>query len=378
MNDPTSNLRSTRQMNDERPVVIVTGSAGLLGAPTCRRLAELGYEVFAFDRVGLPEPPASLAHVHDVEFDATDYSSVRGAVAEVRRKRGGEIASVVHLAAYYDFSGKDSPLYKQVTIEGTDRLLNALNEAKIGQFVFSSTMLVHEPTKPGKYIHEGSPLVAKWAYPESKLATERLIREAHPDVRSVFLRIAGVYTDWGSQPTLVQQIKRIYEREFESHFFPGDQTSGQSGVFLDDTVSSLVQAVEHRNRVEPTTPILIGEADPPSYGELQDLIGQRIHGSEWSTLYVPPALAKVGAKVIDAVQHGGAFIKPFMVDMADDHYALDITRAKELIEWTPKHHLKEKLPTIIDNLLRDPQKWYSENDLGDAPEGAVPGASKHE
>jgi UDP-glucose 4-epimerase len=317
--------------------------------------------------VGLPEPPSHLEFVHDIECDVTDYNTVRGAMDEISKRRGNHIASVVHMAAYYDFSGEDSPLYKKVTVEGTDRLLNALSTFELEQFLFTSTMLIHAPTEPGSYITETSPLKAQWAYPESKLNTERLIREAHPDVRSVFLRMAGVYSDWGTQPTLVQQIKRIYERDFESHFFPGDLACGQSGIDLADAVNSIVATVEHRSGIEPTTPILIGESDPPSYGELQDRIGQLIHGSGWSTMYVPPALAKVGATIIDTVQGGKAFIKPFMVEMADDHYALDISRAKQLLDWSPQRHLVGQLPTIIDNLLRDPQQWYGRNELGEAP-----------
>lgn len=353
-------------MNADRPAVVVTGSSGLLGRPVCRRLAEEGYEVYGFDRVGLPEPPTDLSHVHDIECDLSDYATVRGATAELRRRAGGHLASVVHLAAYYDFSGEDSPLYEKVTVEGTDRLLNALADFQLDQFVFSSTMLIHAPTEPGQHISESSPLLAKWPYPKSKIATERLIREAHPRVRSVFLRIGGVYTQWGTQPTLVQQIKRIYERDFEGHFFPGDQSSGQSAVYLDDAVEAVLASVERRENIPPHTAILIGEADPPSYGELQDAISQAIHGSDWTTLYIPPAVAKVGATVMDAMQGGEAFIKPFMVSMADDHYALDISRAKELLGWQPQHHLMQMLPTIIDHLLKDPQRWYAENGLDPA------------
>lgn len=350
-------------MPDQRPAVLVTGSSGLLGRPTCRRLAESGYEVFGFDRVGLPEPPTDVPHVHDIECDLADYTVVRGAVQELRERVGTRLASVVHLAAYYDFSGEDSPLYEKVTVEGTDRLLNALTSFELEQFIFSSTMLIHAPTEPGRYIDESSPLLAKWPYPESKIQTERLIREAHPRVRSVFLRMSGVYTEWGIQPTLVQQIKRIYERDFESHFFPGNQECGQSAIYLGDAVDSIIATVEHRSVLEPKTAILIGESDPPSYAELQDAIGQAIHGSDWTTLYVPPVLAKIGATVIDAVQGGEAFIKPFMVSMADDHYALNIQRAQAMLNWSPRHKLHEMLPTIIENLLRDPQRWYKENGL---------------
>lgn len=335
----------------------------MLGRPTCRRLAAAGYEVYGFDRVGLPEPPTDTEHVHDVECDLTDYGNVRGAVSDVRQRCGGRLASVVHLAAYYDFSGEDSPLYEKVTVEGTDRLLNALSSFELEQFIFSSTMLIHAPTEPGRYITESSPLHAQWAYPRSKIETERLICEAHSRQRSVFLRIAGVYNEWGTQPTLVQQIKRIYEKDFESHFFPGDQSSGQSSVHVDDAVDSILAAVERRSLIDPQTAVLIGESDPPSYSELQNLIGQAIHGSNWTTLYVPPPLAKVGAAVINAVQGGEAFIKPFMVAMADDHYALDISRAAEVLGWEPRHNLIDFLPQIIDNLLKDPRRWYAENGL---------------
>lgn len=350
-------------MADPRPSVIVTGSAGLLGVPVCRELAARGYEVFAFDRVGMPEPPKELANVHDIEFEVTDYSIVRGAVEEVRRRNGDRVASVVHLAAYYDFSGEDSPLYKKVTLEGTDRLLNALQSVELEQFLFASTMLVHAPCEVGEHLREDDPLLAKWPYPDSKIKTEQLIRDGHPEVRSVLLRIAGVYNEMGQQPTLVQQIKRIYDRDFQGYFFPGDTATGQSAVHLDDAVDSIIRAVERRASIPPGTPILIGEPDPPSYAELQSRIGELIHGEEWATLYVPKALAKVGAAVSEAASGGESFIKPFMISMADDHYALDITRAKQLLDWEPRHRLIDVLPTIVENLKKDPKRWMQQNGL---------------
>ncbi len=346
-----------------RPAVIVTGSSGLLGIPVCSQLAECGYEVFGFDRVGLPEPPKNLEHVHDVECDITSYENVRGAVADVRQKTAGKLASVVHMAAYYDFTGEDSAAYDAITVNGTDRLLNALSDFELQQFVFTSTMLLHEPCKPGERISEQDPLSAKWPYPESKIKTERLIREGHAEVRSVFLRLAGVYTDFGKQPTLVQQMKRIYEKDFQSHFFPGDTETGQSLVYLDDAVDAIVATVQNRKQIEAKTAILIGEPDPPSYETLQDQIGQLIHGQDWTTLYIPKSIARVGAAVTDTLSGGEAFIKPFMVNLAGDHYALDISRANKLLGWEPKHRLLDQLPVIIDSLIKNPDQWYRQNGL---------------
>lgn len=356
-------MSNDQTTNSAKPCVIVTGSAGLLGSPVCQSLADRGYEVFGFDRVGLPEPPKSHPLVHDIEIDITEYDSVRGAAEDLRRRGIERIASVVHLAAYYDFSGEDSPLYEKVTINGTDRLLNALSSFQLDQFVFSSTMLVHAPCEIGQRIREGDPLEAKWPYPQSKIKTERLIREGHPALRSVLLRLAGVYNEWGLQPTLVQQIKRIYEEDFQGHFFPGNAEAGQSPIHLDDAVDAIVRTVENRERIEPHTPILVGEPDPPSYEQLQDAIGELIHGTQWSTLRVPKPLAKAGAAVTDTLSGGDAFIKPFMISMADDHYALDISRAEELLQWKPQHRLIDVLPDIVQRLKDNPHQWYRENKL---------------
>ncbi|OYP32955.1 NAD-dependent epimerase/dehydratase family protein [Rhodopirellula sp. MGV] len=350
-------------MTDQRPSVIVTGSSGLLGRPVCRRLAEAGYSVFGFDRVGLPEPPKELEHVCDVECDLSDSTSVRVALQQVHQKTGGKLASVVHMAAYYDFSGEDSPLYEDVTVHGTDRLLNGLEAFQLEQFLFTSTMLIHAPCPVGEHIREDDPLQAKWPYPQSKIDTEKLIRVGHPNVRSVFLRIGGVYTDFGRQPTLVQQIKRIYEKDLQGHFYPGDMDAGQSPVHVSDVVDAIIKTVDRRNQLAPQTAILIGEPDPPSYGQLQELIAAKLHGRDWATLHVPKAIAKVGAAVTDACQGGDAFIKPFMVDMADDNYALDISQAKRLLDWQPQYRLIDVLPTILQSLKNAPDVWYQKNGL---------------
>ena len=78
---------------------------------------------------------------------------------------------------------------------------------------------------------------------------------------------------------------------------------------------------------------------------------------------MPKTVAKVGAAVIDKFSGGDAFIKPFMVDMADDHYALDISRAKQMLGWEPEHNLREVLPTILGHLQQEPAEWYRQNGL---------------
>ena len=142
-------------MNPHQEIVLITGSSGLIGYATACRFVK-DYDVMGFDRVGPPHPPPETEYV--INCDMAEDESVREALAEVRRLRGNRIASVVHLAAYYDFSGEPSPLYDQVTVEGTRRLLHGLRDFEVEQFIFSGTMLVHAPCEPGQRINEEWPL----------------------------------------------------------------------------------------------------------------------------------------------------------------------------------------------------------------------------
>ena len=342
-----------------QPVVLVTGSEGLIGEAVARRLIGR-YHVVGTDRQAPYEGKEDF-----VGMDLGEDDAVRRGLAEVGERFGRRIASVVHLAAYYDFTGEDSPLYKDVTVEGTRRLLQMLREGgfTVEQFLFSSTMLVHAPARPGGVVTEDSPLDASWAYPKSKVATERVVHEERGDVPAVLLRIAGVYTDWGQQPTLVQQIKRIYERAFTGHFFPGDPHTGQSLVHLDDTADAIARAVERRHLLPKEVPILVGEPEPPTYEQLQDRIGELLWGTDWTTIRIPAPLAQAGAWVQDRLPGVDPFIKPFMIGLADDHYALDVSRAEVLLGWAPQHRLLDVLPTIVGGLRRDPRGWYEANGL---------------
>ena len=50
-----------------------------------------------------------------------------------------------------------------------------------------------------------------------------------------------------------------------------------------------------------------------------------------------------------------------MIDLADDHYGLDVSRASKLLGWEPKHSLRETLPKMVEALKRDPAAWYRES-----------------
>jgi len=348
-------------MNKTNDVVVVTGSSGLIGSAAAKRLADKDYTVVGFDREGQSQPPPD---VECISFDVTSDESVKRGLNEVRERHGERIASVIHLAAYYDFSGEPSPKYEEITVRGTERLLRELKTFEVGQFVFSSTMLVHAPVEPGEFINEDSLIKPSWAYPNSKIETEAVIRAEHGEIPIVLLRIAGIYNDRCHSIPLAHQIQRVNERRLTSRVFPGDVAHGQSFLHLDDLVDVFARLVERRKQLPPVLPLLIGEPEPLTYSELQHTFGRLIHGEDWETTQIPKALAKTGAWLQDHTPlMEEPFIKPWMIDYADDHYALDISRARQLLDWTPQRSLRQTLPKMIDALKVDPAAWYKENKL---------------
>ena len=350
----------------DKPLVIITGATGNLGRSVAAVLSA-DYRIVGLDL------KAEALTFPVIKVDLASDQSVLDALAQIRASHGGRVASVIHLAAYFDFTGKEHPLYRSVNVEGTRRLLRALQNFEVEQFVYSSTMLVHAPCAPGEQIDESWPIDPRWAYPKSKALAEEVIREEHGSIPYAILRFAGVYDEESAVPTLSNQIARIYEREFESFFYSGSPLVGQSMVHREDLVEAVRLAVQRRDTLPPDAEILIGEPEALGYDALQDEIGYLIHGIEdWPTLRVPKPVAAVGVwaqdklepVVPDAIDEGEKpFIKPFMIRLADDHYALDIGRAEKLLGWRPLHRLKDELPKMIAALKRDPLAWYKRNGL---------------
>ena len=353
-----------------RPIVLITGAAGNIGRSLADELAD-GYVAVGLDREG------SKADFPLIGVDLTDAGSIARAMEKFRRDHGGQIASVIHLAAFFDFSGEGNPLYDTVNVEGTRHLLRALQSFEVEQFVYSSTMLVHAPGRPGEPIGEDQPIEPGWAYPRSKAAAEEAIGAEHGHIPYVMLRLAGLYDERTSVPTLANQIARIHGRDFQSYFYSGPTNVGQAMIHREDMLNAFRRTVDRRKQLPPDIAILIGEPETMGYDPLQDELGYLIHGAkDWPTLRLPKAAAAVGAwaqdrlepVIPDALDQGERpFVKPFMVAMADDHYELNIARARDLLGWEPRHRLKDRLPAMIEVLKEDPAAWYKANGITPPP-----------
>ena len=344
---------------DQKKNLLVTGCSGRIGGLVAERLCS-EFRIIGLDIV---EPMAKKdVEIDYFPIDLSSDTSVQHCFQTIREKIGQEIAAAVHLAAYYSFSGERPELYDKITVHGTERLLKALKEFQTGQLIFSSTDLVYAPSR--KKIHEDSKVEPKWDYPRSKMKTEKILRAGHGSIPLLILRIAGCYDDKCHSIPLANQIQRIYEHEWISHLFSGNISHGSAFVHLDDVVDAIVLGVQKRNTLPPDLILNIGEAETMSYDDLQREIASLIDGKPFTTYRIPKPLAKLAAWIMDHTPgFEGFFIKPWMIDIADDNMILDISKAISMLGWQPKHTLRKTIPKMIQFLLNDPIAFYRENAL---------------
>lgn len=349
----------------EKEVFLITGSSGFLGHALAHHFGSKDHTIVGLDKEGPPYPPPNTECLF---CDLSSDESVQKTMYLMRLKNGRKIKAVFHLAAYYSFSGEDSPLYRTITVEGTERLLRELQEFEVGQFIFSSSMLVHRPNRPGELIREDSPIEPTWQYPKSKVETEKLIHEKRGKIPTVILRIAGVYDDTCHSIPIAHQIQRIYENQLEGHLYSGNTSVRQSFVHVQDLVQAIERAVEKASVLPEESTFLIGEPEAMSYDEIQKEIGLLIHGEEWKTISVPKPIAKVGAFVEGSLPlPEKPFVKPWMIDRADDNYELDITSARRVLGWQPQHRLHDAIARMLEGLKLDPHRFYKINHLHEPP-----------
>ena len=115
--------------------LVLTGASGFVGRHLLDELKD-DYRIFAIARrsqhdCGAASPPE---HRLDAGGHRATARASPGPSARSRPRAGAKF--LVHLAAYYDFTGEDHPEYRRTNIDGTRNVLEAARAARIGGFVF--------------------------------------------------------------------------------------------------------------------------------------------------------------------------------------------------------------------------------------------------
>ena len=111
---------------------LVTGASGFLGSHVARLLVERGYRVRVLLRPASQTKLLEGLAVERVAGDLRDAGSLDKAVAGV--------STVYHVAADYRLWARDPREIYESNVDGTRNLLDAARRAKVGRFVYTSTV----------------------------------------------------------------------------------------------------------------------------------------------------------------------------------------------------------------------------------------------
>ncbi len=179
--------------------VFVTGATGFIGTTLVNQLVERGHRVHALSRATSNVDGLSHANVRLVRGDIMDRESLA---------RGMEgCTQVYHLAAYAKNWSKDPTIFFRQNIDGMKNVFAAAQKAGIRRIVFTSTIVVFGPTRPGVVGDEHMPRITDRYY------TEYEESKALAEAEALSMAASGV-------PIVIVNPTRVYG--------PGKLTEGNS------------------------------------------------------------------------------------------------------------------------------------------------------
>ena len=154
--------------------VFVTGGAGFIGSHLVDRLIKEGNTVTVYDNLSSGKVDWIKRHTsknsfHFIKADILDFETLRWSI------RGHDL--VWHLGANTDIrrGNETTDLDLNNNVIGTHNVLEAMQESKIGQILFTSSATVYGDAPPMPLSEEYGPLLPISLYGSSKLACEGLI-----------------------------------------------------------------------------------------------------------------------------------------------------------------------------------------------------------
>jgi dTDP-glucose 4,6-dehydratase len=310
------------------PTSVVTGGAGFLGSHLCEALRERGHRVLCVDNLetGSLENVAHIPHGLDFEFVYHDM------IHHIEIDE--PIDFVYHLAALASpIDYMRLPLHSlKVGSYGTHNALG-LAKHKRARFLISSTSEVYgDPQvhpQPEVYWGNVNPIGPRGVYDEAKRYAEAMTMAYHRQ-QGVDTAIARIFNTYGPRMrrndgrASVTFLNQALEGKPLTVFGDGSQT--RSLCYVDDLIRGLVLLAESDEHL----PVNIGNPD-----------------HEVTMLELAETIIRVSGSPSEIV---------FQALPLDDPQIRrpDITRAREVLGWSPEINLEEGLRRWLVALGREP------------------------
>lgn len=147
----------------------VTGGAGYIGSAVAAGLLAQGHQVTVYDSLVTGHRAAVLKSAELIEEELLDGKALTHALGS------GKFDAVMHFAAFIEAgeSMQNPGKYFRNNLQGSLQLIEAVQQAGIGRFVFSSSAAVYKTSESA--LTEESPLGPQNTYGQTKIMTENIL-----------------------------------------------------------------------------------------------------------------------------------------------------------------------------------------------------------
>lgn len=344
--------------------IVITGASGFLGRLLVQMLRRR-HRVVALDRRPLIE--AAIADHPNLEWyqvDLVDEDMLGKTMACIRA--GGRVDVMIHLAAYYDFTGEDHPEYQRTNVDAMRSLLEHSRRLDLEHFIFASSVAACPFSPPGRPITESTPPHGDHIYARTKRAGEEMLAEFTDSYAPLIVRFAAMFSDWCEYPPLQVMLDTWLSPGWDARVVAGRGKSAIPYLHVRDGAFFMMRLLERRHDLDPMEILIAGEDGAVSHEELYRAATAYVDGRPRRPIHLPKVLCRPGIWVRDVVGRTfGArpFERTWMADYVDRRMEIDASRTRRRLDWrpTPRLCLLERLPFLLEHRRGNPLEWYRRN-----------------
>ena len=312
--------------------ILVTGATGFVGSCLVAKLGQIAdFCVLGAHRVDQPFADHSSTVVGDINSDTDWRSAVHGQEVVIHS------AARVHVMN--DTSSDPLTEFRKVNVEGTLNLAQQAAAAGVRRFIFISSIKVNGEGTPvgAPYLADAQPAPVD-PYGISKMEAEQGLRALATEtgMEVVIIRPVLVYGP-GVKANFLSMMRWLY-KGVPLPF--GAIHNRRSLVALDNLIDLIVTCIDHPAAANQT--FLVSDGEDLSTTELLRGMGVAL-GKPARLLPVPSRLLEVGAAMLG---------KSALSQRLCGSLQVDISKTRELLNWTP--------PLSVDEALRKTAKHFLE------------------
>lgn len=327
----------------QRRRVLITGASGNVGAGVLRQLRR---QVPQADVVGVCRRPSTRGQLYDdVHWCPVDLSAPDATTRLTDAMRG--VDAVIHLALAVHPVADEDYLYR-ANVVGTQAVLEAMTVTGVSHLIYASSLGVYAPSESPVPVAETYPTTgqATSVYSRHKVAVESLLDQYerdHPETvvsrfrptvvvaRHAAFEIHSLYAG----PAIPRAAFTVAQRRMVP-LLPLPRGLALQFVHADDVGDAVVRLLCRRasGSFNVASDVLSGSA-------IAGLVGAR-----------PVRVSPAGMRSAVVALHrlGVLAVTPGWYDIATRSPLMDTTRAREELEWRPRHSSTDAARELIDGL----------------------------